>query len=648
MRTWRFLKSIGNRVLRRLGLGLAVKGGLSPLFASDWYIETYPDVALSRESPLDHYLRHGAAEGRNPNPMFATSWYLERYQDVAQSGENPLAHYLRIGAAEGCDPNPLFSTRWYVENNRDAMQLDENPLAHYLRNVGEWYLRFRRGPISGEPIVRYFQSIVQEKEKSSGLQNVNYDIEDAPALVQPGLFDTQLFAQRNSRVSADWEFLKETSRALVGQTDTRDAKRRFGARDLDRFNGETGKIKNVGKGLESLSERTRVGTLNILFVSYGPYDNNSAIHITGFANELADLGHNVVFSAMGPSSAAGDFGPPRFRCITHEDLTREPGLLAHGFNDAGNGSPDIVHCWTPRHAVRRVMQIVRAQYNCPYIIHFEDNEVAVADAHRSGGSLGLLTDDKTELATTLPATMQKFIDDAAGATVIVEALRSVLPRGMASHLLEPGVDTDLFVSDLDPLEREQICKALEVPSDAWIVVYPGNVHVANADDMFSLYVAIHALNAKGYKVQLIRTGIDGLPVTDPVFEVLSTRHVTNVGFVSRERLLELLKVADVFVQPGGPDEFNNYRLPSKVPEFLSMGRPVVLPRTNIGFLLKDRVNAMLMDRGDAAEITKCVEELLSDPAFAAEIGRAGRQFSIEHFNWGRSTKQLEGFYRQIL
>ena len=64
--------------------------------------------------------------------------------------------------------------------------------------------------------------------------------------------------------------------------------------------------------------------------------------------------------------------------------------------------------------------------------------------------------------------------------------------------------------------------------------------------------------------------------------------------------------------------------------------------------MQDGINALLMQRGDAAEITQCVERLLTDPVLAGRLGREGRRFAIEHFNWHRSTKQLEGFYRDVL
>jgi hypothetical protein len=78
--------------------------GRSGLFDTDWYLAQNPDVAAAGINPLVHYLRHGAAEGRDPNPLFDTDWYLAQNPDVAAAGINPLVHYLRHGAAEGRDP----------------------------------------------------------------------------------------------------------------------------------------------------------------------------------------------------------------------------------------------------------------------------------------------------------------------------------------------------------------------------------------------------------------------------------------------------------------------------------------------------------------------------------------------------------------
>ena len=73
----------------------------SGLFDSEWYLKQYPDVVKHKGGPIDHYIRRGAAEGRNPGPEFDTAAYLRKYPDVANIGINPLVHYVQYGKAEG-------------------------------------------------------------------------------------------------------------------------------------------------------------------------------------------------------------------------------------------------------------------------------------------------------------------------------------------------------------------------------------------------------------------------------------------------------------------------------------------------------------------------------------------------------------------
>jgi glycosyltransferase involved in cell wall biosynthesis len=433
----------------------------------------------------------------------------------------------------------------------------------------------------------------------------------------------------SQRAEADWAFFKKissTAQPLSGGSPR--------VRECSASSVASGSEAGChGVRLVGPADRGAATPMNIVIVSYHTYNNNSALHITGFANALTALGHRVVVSALGPVSDAGDFGVPRFRCIPHQLVRKNPELLGNYFAGLGSGVPDLIHCWTPREAVRSVARAIMKRYGSPYIVHLEDNEATLA-------SIGATLE--------APEMIGEFVAGAAGATIIVDALKDILPEGLVAHLLEPGVDSDMFAPNLGDFDRKRLCDSLNVPADAWMTVYPGTGHPATADDIFSLYTAIDALNVLGYKVHLIRTGVDCTPEIDAQFSRFSRDHVTYLGFVQRNWLVEILKLADFFVQPGGPDAFNNYRLPSKIPEFLATGRPLVLPRCNVGLLMEDGVNALIMQRGDAAEITQCVEKLLADPALAGRLGQEGRRFAIEHFNWQRSTEQLEGFYRDVL
>ena len=75
----------------------------SPLFDAAWYLRSYPDVKAARIDPIEHYLRHGGRELRNPFGAFDARAYVERYPSVRVSGLglNPLYHYISHGKKKG-------------------------------------------------------------------------------------------------------------------------------------------------------------------------------------------------------------------------------------------------------------------------------------------------------------------------------------------------------------------------------------------------------------------------------------------------------------------------------------------------------------------------------------------------------------------
>jgi hypothetical protein len=126
----------------------------SATFSTQAYLDQNPDVAAASFNPLVHYLSHGSGEGRNGNIGFGGQnsdyvdglepfraliasefdpiFYDRTYSDVSRTGVDPLTHYLRSGAAEGRNPNASFRTLEYLEMYPDVGEAGLNPFAHYL------------------------------------------------------------------------------------------------------------------------------------------------------------------------------------------------------------------------------------------------------------------------------------------------------------------------------------------------------------------------------------------------------------------------------------------------------------------------------------------------------------------------------------
>ena len=519
--------------------------------------------------------------------LFDREWYLRENPNIRRAGVDPALHYLLLGASEGRDPSPLFDSDWYLSQNLDLRQIAGNPLVHYLRH----------GITAGHPAAKN--------------PNPNSLI-DSGGSVRPE-------RAHRSAVDGSPTLRPERPRQIANR-----------------------------KIVENSS------ALNIVFINYGTFNNNSAGHIAGFANALAQLGHNVIMSAKGDPRKATDFGNPQFRCISRAVLTDRPQTLREILGDKLDDAPTLIHCWTARESVRLAGAAVIGSLGCPYFIHLEDNDevvtrsllgIAAAQASRMSSRDW---DERVPSTLSHPFRSRDFISRAAGVTIIVDTLRALVPDNLPVHLLEPGIDTALLNPGFDPNDRSELCLMLGVPSDARIVVYTGNIHAANAEEMLALYNAIHVLNRRGTKVHLIRTGTDWCPGFNYEFERLSKKYVTQLGFVDRGRLVDLLKLADVFVQPGTAGEFNDYRLPSKLPEFLASGHPLILPATNVGLRLRDGTDALLLRRGDATEIADRVADVLADHELADRLGRNARSFAVENFNWQRSALGLENFYHATL
>lgn len=387
--------------------------------------------------------------------------------------------------------------------------------------------------------------------------------------------------------------------------------------------------------------------MNVLFVLYYDFTANSAAHVHSLANALVESGAAQCAVAVPSQLQTVELigGVTRYQSLLFDDVLE--GRL--GFPD-GRG-PDIIHAWTPREINRRFVEAVRARVapKAKLVIHLEDNE-----EHLTARSLGqdwpsLQRMALKDLDASVPASLshpiryRQFMEQADAATVIVDRLRELVPAGKPVEEVWCSADEELFQQA--PVNHD-LRNRMAIPPHHTVLVYPGNVHPSNAGEVRSLYTAVALLNREGIPTTLVRAGRDFCEFLDHD-GVWAKPHVTELGLVPHKNMPRILAMADLFVQPGQPGEFNDYRFPSKLPEFLATGRPVVLPASNVGLHMRHREEAYVVPDLHAIEITEAVAEIVRDPQLAERLAAGGRRFFEERLSWKRGAALLAGLYQQI-
>ncbi len=392
--------------------------------------------------------------------------------------------------------------------------------------------------------------------------------------------------------------------------------------------------------------------MNILFVNYGDFTTNSLNHIGGFANTLCAAGHACVVAVPHRKETLQHIANPLFIAATYDEALARPNLFPNG------QSADLIHAWTPREGVRKfTIAYQRAAANpARLIIHLEDNEHFLLEGYTGKTFAQLRETGAAELDALLndslphPLRSESFLRIADGVTHIIDKLAEFAPPDTPTHLLFPGVDFTLYrplaASDLKS-EISDLKSSLGLAESDKVIVFTGSNTFANEPEMRELYLAVALLNQRGTPTRLVRTGFNSPRFLDGLAADVK-RHVLDLGFIEKAKLPQLLALADVLVQPGRAGAFNDYRLPSKLPEFLASGKPVVLPPTNLAALMQDGREAVFLLTGTPSEIADTVARLFADPALCATLGENAVVFARQHFDFATNTRALTDFYTAAL
>jgi glycosyltransferase involved in cell wall biosynthesis len=383
--------------------------------------------------------------------------------------------------------------------------------------------------------------------------------------------------------------------------------------------------------------------LKILFIVHNQTRKGGAYYRgLNMGVPLARRGHDVTLMTIHPSA--------RFGMVEREldgvKLAESPDLL-WGVGRTG---------WDPWDTLIRTLWIRKRRFD---IIHTVDTRPAVSmpalfGRKKSGaawiadwtdwwGRGGATSERDGRLVRTLIGPLEQFFEEkprpmADGTVVISHALgkraESLGIDGKEILYLPPGADRDSIRETPIATARERF----KLDPAAKYVGYLGNIYQRDANLLFDTLAQL-----KNADTKLIMVGEPGCVIPDHVSD-----RVTVTGRLPFDEMLDYLSACDVLALPLSDTIANRGRWPSKVNEYVAVGRPTVSCDVgDVANLLRDNDIGLLV-KPEPTEFAARIDELLDDPQRAREMGDRAREVAQTTYSQETIADKLEEFYGKFI
>lgn len=182
----------------------------------------------------------------------------------------------------------------------------------------------------------------------------------------------------------------------------------------------------------------------------------------------------------------------------------------------------------------------------------------------------------------------------------------------------------------------------------FVIMYHGSLVERNGLDL--AVEALARVHATLPEAQLRIYGESTL-FLDRVMDMAKSKGLQEaVHYLGPRRLEDLvaeIESCDVGVIPNHRNSFTDINTPTRIFEYLALGKPAIVPRT-LG--IQDYFGAdslVFFDSGDAEDMARSIEHVFSHPAEVTEIVRRGQEVFREH-SWQKERQRLIGVVSRLL
>lgn len=382
-------------------------------------------------------------------------------------------------------------------------------------------------------------------------------------------------------------------------------------------------------------------SLRIVLVSqyFPPEIGATQSRMQSFAEYLAERGHRVTVIAEFPNHPQGVM-PPEYRGRVVEDDRSNPyrvlrvwvrtsaektqmtrlsfylsfmGLATAVAPLAGRA--DVVVATTPP-LFTAVAGLAIARLNgAPFVLDVRDLWPAAATS-----LLQIAPGWETRIAEEIE---RRLYRSAAAVTAVTTPFCKHIDRlrdaGPPSVLLPNGTIPQFFAADDDGARAR-----LGIPPDRFLVTFAGTLGIAQA-----LPSALEAAAELDGSAELLLVG-DG-PMKQILVDQAREQQLENVRFhpqVPLEDIPALLSASDALLVPLSAHPTFEQFVPSKLIDFMAVGRPVVVSAAGEAARLVERSGGgVVVTPESPADLARAIRKLAEQPAEAAQMGERGRAFA---------------------
>ncbi len=236
------------------------------------------------------------------------------------------------------------------------------------------------------------------------------------------------------------------------------------------------------------------------------------------------------------------------------------------------------------------------------------------------------------------AGVRAILDRSAVVTATTRFLAEATARycaiGKPIHVIPFGVDCDLFQASSTPRPNNEIrlgfFKNLERKYGPEVLV-EAFATIANQCPNARLTLA-----GKGDMTNVLRAQVAKLGLSD---------RVDFPGRLPHEQMVAAMQATDIFMMPSTCQEsFGVAAIEASACEV-----PVVATRVGgVPEAVVDGDTGILVPAFDARALAEACMALIRDPARRAALGRRGRQFVLDNYQWHANAATMASVYRQLL